>query len=512
MWTCIVILGCLPFYAKSVTDRDGSALSVLLISPHMPGHVIPFLALGEELVRRGHNVTLVSAPTDFVRKRVDSLNISLWSVGESFISAQEVAKETLKLGGSIIDKIQQMVDISTTFQKLVLEVTDNPSVKAFDIIVGDAPFSTCLFCFSRKWNIPSINVWVSLLFSPVDFFPWAFPTLASGYTEDLTFYQRLVSTVSLKVSVFFMERSLPSAFKFAEDLCHDANTTIDKIPNFIAHNPQIVGTSFGFEFSRVSLPLTHYVGPIIAQSQPEIPTDMAEWLSKRGTRSVVYVSMGSMAELTADEAEKIVNGATEANLSVLWSLRERNQHILQDMTYDTDNVLVANWTPQLSVLRHPSMHSAVLHGGLGGIQEALSCGVPVIAMPAFAEQLDNAIRLQYHHYGLMVQKRKLTAALITQSLKQFDSELYQASLKRIQKIFRKDGGVTSAADLIEFYSEVGYNHLIPSYIKYNWSWIAYNSVDVYTVLLLAVLITSYVVYRLIRCCFSALFMSKKKTE
>ena len=42
-------------------DADSSRLSVLLVPFAFPGHLIPMAALGEELTRRGHNVTLYSA-------------------------------------------------------------------------------------------------------------------------------------------------------------------------------------------------------------------------------------------------------------------------------------------------------------------------------------------------------------------------------------------------------------------------------------------------------------------
>lgn len=519
MWNCIFafVLPCFSF-AIDVQYIDGSTtsppVSVLLVAPPFAGHVIPFLALGEELVQRGHNVTLISAPWDFVEKRMAKSNINLLSIGEGFFSAEKAAEMVTKTANSAIAKMLQILEVSVVFQKDVLRIIDDPNIiKSFDVIAGDAAFSTFLLCFSRKWNIPSINIWVSLLLHPFDIYPWPYPSLGSGYTDDLTFYQRLSLTVIQKVTNLFLNRHLASYLDFSENLCTEASTPLRDSMYFTHYLPQIVTTSIGLEFSRALLPLTDYVGPMISQSQPELPSDVAELLDKRGAKSVVYVSMGSMVKLTVTDAEMIINGATQANLSVIWSVRQSNQDILQNMNYDTDNVLIASWVPQVTVLRHPSIHSAILHGGLGGIQEALSCGIPIITIPFFAEQLDNTIRVQYHNYGVMLNQHELTTGIITQSLKLFDSELYRNSLKKIQGIYKKDGGASRAADLIEFYSQFGYDHLIPAFAKYNWSWIAYNNIDTYTVLILTLVLLSYLVYRLIRSCCSAIFASsKKKTE
>lgn len=79
-------------------------------------------------------------------------------------------------------------------------------------------------------------------------------------------------------------------------------------------------------------------------------------------------------------------------------------------------------------------------------------------------------------------------------------------LVRLRKIFHEAGGVERAANLIEHYWEVGYDHLVPAHAKYNWSWIQYYNVDVKTTLLLILVLSGYVTLRLLRCvcrCFSA---------
>ena len=243
---------------------------------------------------------------------------------------------------------------------------------------------------------------------------------------------------------------------------------------------------------------------MISQYQPQLPQHIVEWLSGRDPKSVVYVSMGTTAILTSTQAEMIVNGATQANFSVVWSLRKTNQHILEHMTFDRDSVLIADWLPQVTILRHPSIHSAVLHGGLGGIQEALSSGVPILVIPFLFDQLDNGVRVKYYNYGEMIKLHELSTPLVTHTLQVIGTELYRKSLKKIQRIYKKDGGASRAADLIEFYSDVGYEHLIPSYAKYNWTWIEFYNIDVHFVLAAAALLLSYLFYRVTLCCRNSL--------
>lgn len=487
-------------------------LSVLLVSPPFAGHIIPFLALGEELVQRGHNVTVVTAPTALVTKEVERFKLNLRSVGDDFISSEGLT-EQLQNFKSGTGNLQIILEMAADFQKRVLNIIDNSAITSFDIMVVDVTVSVFPLCFSRKWKIPTAILWPSLSLGPFDLHAWPFPSIFTGYSDNLNFYQRLVSTVNTFVTTFFMKRVLPSLFSFIGNTCNEVNTSFHQVLQSSAYLPQIITTSFGFEFPRISLPLTEYVGPIISRSRPHLSPDIEEWLDQRDPRSVVYVSMGTVAVLTIDRAEAIINGATQANYSVVWSLRKSNQNILDLMTYDSDKVLVSSWIPQLSLLQHPTIHSAVLHGGLGGIQEALSSGIPSLVIPFMNDQLDNAVRVQYYHYGASIFPDELTAPLVTEKLKLINSEFYRKSLSKIQRIYKKDGGASRAADLLEFYSEFGYDHLVPSYAKYNWSWVEFYNVDVYTVLVLAVLILSYLVYRLIRSCCAVIFsQSKKKDE
>ena len=475
-------------------------LSVLLVTAPYAGHLLPCLALGEELAKRGHNVTLVSAPTDFIRKEIGKYGITLWSIGEGFISPEKHRELFYNTKGrkSEFSAGLASIEVSADFEKRVLKNIDNTAIKSFDIVVGDKDFFVNLMRFSLKWNIPGVYLSPSFSNNLFDIQPWPFPVYNTGYTDNLNFLQRLLVTIIKKI----LQIILRVIF---------AIYSLD-IPYYPHYHPQIICSSIGFQFPHALLPLTNYVGPLISSIQPQLPQHIEEWLSGRDPKSVVYVSMGTTAILTSAQAEMIVNGATRANLSVVWSLRKTNQHILEHMTYDHEKVMISDWLPQVTILRHPSIHSAVLHGGLGGIQEALSCGVPIVVIPFLFDQRDNGVRVKHYNYGEMIKLHELSTPLVTHTLQVIGTELYRNSSKKIQRIYKNDGGATRAADLIEFYSDVGYEHLIPSYAKYNWTWIEFHNIDVHFVLAAAALLLSYLLYRVTLCCRNSIFHLKRKLK
>ena len=71
------------------------------------------------------------------------------------------------------------------------------------------------------------------------------------------------------------------------------------------------------------------IGSLMSLSPAPLSEEISEWLARKPTRSVVYVSMGSMATLSRDNGRAILEGVMKTNYSLLWSLRRSNQWILE---------------------------------------------------------------------------------------------------------------------------------------------------------------------------------------
>lgn len=74
-----------------------------------------------------------------------------------------------------------------------------------------------------------------------------------------------------------------------------------------------------------------------------------------------------------------------------------------------------------------------------------------------------------------------------------------APLSLLRRVFQDAGGVDRAADLVEHYAEIGYDHLIPAYAKYDWGWIQYYNVDVQATIALVLVFIFYLLVKLCRC-------------
>ncbi|KAK9159413.1 hypothetical protein Syun_005754 [Stephania yunnanensis] len=123
------------------------------------------------------------------------------------------------------------------------------------------------------------------------------------------------------------------------------------------------------------------------------PTDDAfyvKWLNGKEKGSVVYVSFGSIVELGEEQMEEIVGGIKQSNKSFLWVVRDKEVDKLPGNIAEDDAGLLVPWCSQLEVLAHEAVGCFISHCGWNSTMEALSIGVPVVAMPLKWDQPPNA--------------------------------------------------------------------------------------------------------------------------
>ncbi|PQM36862.1 UDP-glycosyltransferase 74E2-like [Prunus yedoensis var. nudiflora] len=117
-----------------------------------------------------------------------------------------------------------------------------------------------------------------------------------------------------------------------------------------------------------------------------------KWLDSKKACTVVYVSFGSVANLGEKQMEELALGLKRSKTSFLWVVRESEiQKLPSNFEEQTsEKGLVVNWCPQLQVLAHRAIGCFMTHCGWNSTLEALSLGVPMVAMPQWTDQLTNA--------------------------------------------------------------------------------------------------------------------------
>jgi UDP:flavonoid glycosyltransferase YjiC (YdhE family) len=132
------------------------------------------------------------------------------------------------------------------------------------------------------------------------------------------------------------------------------------------------------------------------------PGDLPDWWRGREHQPLVYVTFGSVAG-SFPQALPVYGVALQAvadlPVRVLLTVgRDLDPDALPDAP---DNVRVERWVPQQDVLGHAA--AAVVHGGSGSTLGALAAGVPLVVVPLFADQPQNARRVAEVGAGLAVE-------------------------------------------------------------------------------------------------------------
>ncbi|KAL5708364.1 4-alpha-glucanotransferase [Ranunculus cassubicifolius] len=124
------------------------------------------------------------------------------------------------------------------------------------------------------------------------------------------------------------------------------------------------------------------------------PSDVnyIKWLNAREAKSVLYISFGSIAELGEEQMEELISGIKQSGKDFLWVVREKEQSKLPSGFAEEmlDKGLLVTWCSQTEVLAHEAVGCFLTHCGWNSTMEALSLGVPMVAMPHLWDQLTNA--------------------------------------------------------------------------------------------------------------------------
>ncbi|KAJ0239823.1 hypothetical protein HA466_0225460 [Hirschfeldia incana] len=119
------------------------------------------------------------------------------------------------------------------------------------------------------------------------------------------------------------------------------------------------------------------------------------WLNTRPKGSVVYVAFGSIAKLNNVQMEELASAIS--NFSFMWVVRDSEEAQLPLgflETVDENKSMVLKWSPQLEVLSNKAIGCFLTHCGWNSTMEALTFGVPMVAMPQWTDQPMNAKYIQ----------------------------------------------------------------------------------------------------------------------
>ena len=350
--------------------------NVLLLNfPHY-GHMIPLLELGKKLSHH-HNV-------DFLVSSSRLLEIQ----SRGLIKTNDTTESSLSLVG-----------LDDGLPLDVCNVVGDPALfqKRLDII--SSTYKTYL-----KTHSPDVVI--------ADYFLYAAAEITHDKGVPFYFFNTASAMCTLDMLTgrnfheLDYENTLRIAMKNATSLAtgviFNSAREIDAavLPQIMA-NPILAGKSLRF------------IGPLFSGcEEPSQSVDLRSWLDAQETRSLVYVSFGSLSYPTPRQLLELGNALLSLEKPFILSLPKEHQQFLPEELFSESSPNDANtgrkfqlldWSPQKMILANPAVSLFVSHCGWNSMMEALFWGIPVVGWPMFGDQFDNAEWLRNNGVGEVVE-------------------------------------------------------------------------------------------------------------
>jgi MGT family glycosyltransferase len=169
----------------------------------------------------------------------------------------------------------------------------------------------------------------------------------------------------------------------------------------------------------------------------EVPAELGD------QGALVYLSLGSLGSGDVALMQGLIDAMGESGHRVIVSMGPQHDQLTLH-----DNMAGAEFLPQTSVLPHVDV--VITHGGNNTVTESLFFGKPMVVLPLFWDQYDNAQRIHETGYGIRLdtyghaphELRDAVDALLA------DAALH-ARLAAGASVLQAAPGTVRAADLIE---------------------------------------------------------------
>jgi MGT family glycosyltransferase len=170
----------------------------------------------------------------------------------------------------------------------------------------------------------------------------------------------------------------------------------------------------------------------------ELPPSLVD----RG-RPIVYVSLGSLGSADVELMQRLVDCLSRTPYSFIVSKGPQHQEFEL-----ADNMWGAEFLPQPHVI--PLCDAVITHGGNNTTTECLHFGKPMVVLPLFWDQYDNAQRVDELGFGVRLDTYRFTDAQMSDALARVtgDGDVRRRVAAAGDRV-RAGDGVRHAADLLE---------------------------------------------------------------
>jgi MGT family glycosyltransferase len=426
-----------------VTD----ALTVLFMPESAYGPTNQCIGLGKVLLDRGHTVVFAAerswegrlAPYGFVEDLVDLAEpdpeAGAEAAGQFWIdfveqTAPEFAKPTRdQLAAFVQPTYQALIDGARHCERQLREIIarHRPDVVVEDNVVSFPALMTSEAAFVR---IVSCN--------PLEIRGEGIPPTFSGLPAD--------DPSEWPAFLDEFDRTHQETWEAFRDWCVEQGAPPLPRREFMHTSPTaniyVYPRELDYVDARPLAPTWHRIDSSVRETDEQyvVPPEVASRPSDSG---LVYLSLGSLGSADITLMQRLIDVLGQTRHRVIVSLGPRAEELRL-----ADNMVGAATLPQTTVL--PQVDLVITHGGNNTTTEAMHFGKPMVLLPLFWDQYDNAQRVHELGYGVRLPTYSFADAELTGAVDRLlaDTAL-RSRMAAIGADIRSRDGVRRGADVIE---------------------------------------------------------------
>ncbi|XP_078606231.1 UDP-glucuronosyltransferase 2C1-like [Branchiostoma floridae x Branchiostoma japonicum] len=442
----LLLLLCFVFSHRSSGEK------ILLVPmPLFSSHWMVEASIGQALVGKGHVVTVVVEEDIVAKRRAERPDFTfetfqddgfgsrlrkfqddMYDIADS-VSAYNELGEHSKASEWAKEHCEQLLGKDAPGDSDMLW---RLKTAQYRVVISD-PFLRCGTIVAANLGIPHIansadgGTFFDKMATGVPL-PLAYvPSIELGYTDQMTFLQRLENTCFFGLSNIFKSWLYANVY---DDLVHTYVSEKETIQSLTSHTDLwLYHTDTVLGFPRPSMPNMVQVGGLMAD-RPVGPlsVDIEDFMQSSGDDGIIVVSFGSMVHTMSTERKEMFAAVfAQLRQKVVW------RYVGEKPAGLGNNTKLMSWLPQKDLLAHPKTRAFVNHAGRNGVYEALYHGVPMVCLPLFGDQPGNSARVVARGLGVSLDFRTVTSDQFHQAvLRVLTISSYRETAARLSRLYR----------------------------------------------------------------------------
>lgn len=411
-----------------------------IFCPGAIGYLNPMCNLGNELLRRGHRVTLFGLPQ--IAEKISQSNLEFYEIGTDDFSADNMENmysktnrptrlEGFKVAMRFFEKENRML------------FRDAPSAicaARIDFLIVDQ-FTFAGGTIADHLKLPFITVCNAL---PSNAEPGVPPFFTHWGYEDIWWVK-----IRNQLGHFLRNYMARDIWKMLNqqrvqwhlptyknrDSCYSQLAQIAQIPQEL-------------DFPRKKIvPWFHYVGPLKnpADIEPVYVQNHSFPFEKLNNKPLIYASLGTLQNHNWGIFHSIAEACLDIDAQLVISLGNPSADLSK--ANFPGNPLVVTFAPHQQLINRADL--IITHAGTTALS-SLSSGVPMIAIPITADQPGMAARIAHAGAGEFIPLAKLNVSRLKIAINRvFQDQTYRDNAAKLRSAIQEAGGVDYAANIVE---------------------------------------------------------------